>query len=222
MGGKTMNLGDAFARRKQIAAQIEEWISRLRLAGRDTLETRTKDIEGDDKFAPIPGSTRQFTRRYTIEECQAKIAELIEEDKILAQRISLTNQVAKAPLIDLDGTEKILSIPELLVLRKEIAPKLENAARAIPVLSQGVEIVEQGEGFVKWRTVSPSYKSKQWLSEQGHKIEENVVDFYLVQEITDYGRAERDVFDQVDKIHEWLSRIRNAINEANKVELVEL
>ncbi|HMF34966.1 MAG TPA: hypothetical protein VKK79_26325 [Candidatus Lokiarchaeia archaeon] len=217
-----MNLGDAFARRKQISAQIDEWVSRLRLAGRDTHEFRTKDIEGDNKFEVIPGSTRQFTRRYSIEECRGKIDELIEEDKNLARRISLTNQLAKASLVDLDGTEKVLTIPELLVLRKEIAPKLENAARAAPVQSQGVEIIEQGEGFVKWRTVSPTFKSKQSLSDKGHKIEETIVDYYVVQEITDYGLQERDVFDSVDKIHEWLSRIRNAINEANKVELVEL
>lgn len=217
-----MNLGDAFARRKQINSQIDEWISRLRLAGRDTLEFRTHDIEGDNKFTPIPGSTRQFTRRYTIEECRTKIDELIAEDQNLARRISLTNQVAKANLVDLDGTEKTLTIPELLVLRKEIAPKLENAARAAPVQSQGVEIIEQSATSIKWRTVAPSYKSKQSLSKQGHKIEENIVDYYLVQEVTDYGLQERDVFDSVDKIHDWLSRIRNAINEANKAELVDL
>ncbi|MFX0090902.1 MAG: hypothetical protein ACFFBD_03990 [Candidatus Hodarchaeota archaeon] len=217
-----MNLGDAFSRRKQIDAELERWISRLQLAGRDTLQYETKAIEGEGQYVSIPGSSREYTRTYTIKECLEKINVLIKEDQELARRISLTNQKAKAKLIDLDGVERELSIPELLVLRNEIAPKKEKAARTIPILAKGVEIVEKTEQYTKWRSITPQYKRKQSLSDKGHKIEEEYVDHYKINEVKDYGYLERKVFDEVDKIHEWVQRVKKAINEANKTELVEL
>ncbi len=215
-------LGDAFSRRKQIEAEIQTWINRLKLAGRDTNKYQTKKIEGDDKFKPIPGTSKEYLRNYTIQECRTKIQELIEEDKKLALRISLTNQKAKAKLIDLDGSEKELTVPELLVLKNDIAPKLEQAAQAIPRLATGVEMVEKKEDFLKWQAIQPIYKIKQSLSEQGHKIEQEYIDYYDVQEITDYGIEDRKVFDEIDKIHEWQQRLKEAINQANKTELIEL
>jgi hypothetical protein len=217
-----LTLGDAFSRRKQIEAGIQTWINRLKLAGRDTISFQTKKIEGDDKFKPIPGTKKDYDRNYTIEECRKRIQELIEEDKKLALRISLTNQVAKAKIIDLDGTEKELTVPELLVLKNDIAPKLEQAAQAIPKLATGVEITETTDKFIKWQTVMPVYKVKQSLSEQGHKIEEEYIDYYNIQEVTDYGMEERKVFDEVDRIHAWQHRLKEAINQANKTELINL
>ena len=217
-----MNLGDGFIRRKQIDAEIENWTNRLALAGKDTMNYQTKAIEGDKKFLPIPGSKKDYKRNYTIEECQEKIQKLIDEDKQLARRISLTNQIAKADLLDLDGKTKSLTIPELLVLRNEIAPKLERAAQSIPKVSTGVEVLEQKENVTKWRSIHPVYKHNQELSDKGHKIEKEYIDFYEVSEIIDYGRPERFVYDEIDKIHGWLERIKNAINEANKTELVNL
>ncbi len=218
----SMTLGDGFSRRKQIGAELETWINRLRMAGRDTIKSQTKEIEGENQFKSIPGSKKDFIRTYTIEECRKKIQELIEEEQKLARRISLTNQKAKSKLIDLDGTEKELSIPELLVLKNDIAPKLEQAARAIPILTKGVEVVEKTGSFMKWRTVIPYYKTKQSLSEQGHKIEEEYIDYYDVEEITDYGFKERVVYDEIDKIHAWQQRLKEAINQANKTELIEI
>lgn len=214
-----MTLGDAFSRRKQIQAELEGWINRLRLAGIDTSKYQTKSIEGETKFNPIPGTIKEFKRNYTIEECRGKIDELIKEDQNLALRISLTNQKAKAILIDLDGTERELTIPELLVLKNDIAPKLEKAAQAIPKLPNGVEIIESTDEFIKWRAVRPIYKMKQSLSEQGHKIENEYIDYYEVDEMTDYGFPERKVYDQIDKIHDWQHRLKEAINQANKTEL---
>ena len=92
-----MSLGDGFSRRKQISAELETWINRLHVAGRDTIKFQTKEIEGENQFKPIPGSKKDFIRTYTIEECRKKIQELIEEDQKLALRISLTNQKAKSP-----------------------------------------------------------------------------------------------------------------------------
>ncbi len=217
-----MNLGDAFARRKQVGSEIENWVSRLSLAGKDTRIFTTRQIEGAKEFEVIPGSQKTFTRNYSIEECREKIQELIDEDKQLARRISLTNQTAKAKLKDLDGSEKVLTIPELLVLRNEIAPKLENAARAIPKLPNGVEILEKNAKFIKWRDVEPKYKNLQELSDKGHKIEKQVIEYYTITENTDYGKPEREIYDEIDKIHKWLERIKNAINDANKTELINL
>ncbi len=217
-----MNLGDAFSRRKQIDSEIDNWITRLSLAGKDTRTFTTRQIEGDKKFEVIPGSEKTFTRNYTIEECRKKIQELIEEDKQLARRISITNQGAKGSLMDLDGVKKVLTIPELLVLRNEIAPKLENAARAIPKLPNGVEILEKKGKAIKWRDVAPKYKHEQELSDKGIKIEKDIIEYYNVSENTDYGMPEREIFDEVDKIHKWLEGIKSAINEANKTELVNL
>ncbi|MFX1255924.1 MAG: hypothetical protein ACFFCZ_30235 [Promethearchaeota archaeon] len=217
-----MNLGDAFGRRKQIDAELERWINRLQLAGRDSLHYETKAIEGEGKFEATPGSSKEYTRVYTIEECLEKINALIKEDQELALRISLTNQLAKAKLIDLDGTERELTIPELLVLKNEIEPKREKAARAIPIQAKGVEVIEKREEYTKWRSIKPMYKRQQELSEKGHKIENEYIDHYKIEEVLDYGYLERKVYDEVDKIHIWLQRIKKAINEANKTELVEL
>lgn len=216
-----MNLGDAFTRRKQIDNEIVTWTNRLKLAGRTNIVYQTRDIEGPKSFQVIPGTRKEFIRNYTIPECQAKITALIEEDKALARKISLTNQIAKAKIIDLDGTEKILTIPELLVLRNEIGPKLEAAAQAIPKLPTGVEILEKTKEFVKWREVEPHIKNIQEMSDRNLKIEKDIVEYYSITEVTDYGIPERQVFDEVDKIHNWMERIKNAINDANKTNLIE-
>ena len=218
----TLTLGDAFSRRKQIESELQNWTNRLKLAGTDTKRYDTREIDGDDKFKPIPGTNKDYIRNYTIEECRVKIEELIKEDRKLAMRISITNQNAKAKIIDLDGSEKELSIPQLLVLKNDIAPKIELAAQSIPKLATGVEILEKGDKFIKWQNITPIYKQKQSLSEQGHKIEEEYIDLYKVQEIIDYGKPQREVFDEIDKIHEWQHRLKEAINQANKTELIDL
>jgi len=158
----------------------------------------------------------------TFDEVRKKINELIQADKELALRISLTNQKAKAEMLDLDGKEVELTIPELIVLKNDIAPKLEEAARAIPKLANGVNFLEVTDNYKKWRSVQPYYKQKQSLSEKGHKIEEDYIDYYDVNEVTDYGIEERNVFDEIDRIHEWQHRLKEAINKANRYELVDL
>jgi hypothetical protein len=222
MEGVNMNLGDAFSRRKQIDAELENWLARLRLAGRDTLQYRTASIENKDNLVPIPGSKKEFKRTYSIEECLDKIKALVEEDRKLALRISLTNQKARSRLVDLDGAEKDLTIPELLVLKNDIAPKLENMARAIPIKAKGVEVTSEAKAAMKWRNINKVERPVQELSDKGHKIENQKVDYFQIDEVTDYGYDERKVFDDIDKIHLWLQRVRNAINDANKTELIEL
>ncbi len=134
----------------------------------------------------------------------------------------MTNQKAKAKLIDLNGDEVELTIPELIVLKNDIAPKVEEASQSIPRAAKGVEVLESTNTILKWRSIFPVYKTKQSLSEQGHKIEKEYIDFYNVEENTDYGFDEREVFDEIDKIHTWQHRLKEAINQANKTELVEI
>ena len=218
----TMTLGDGFSRRKQIESELETWTNRLRLAGRNTIKYQAKEIEGDKKFIPIPGTKNEYLRHYTIEECNEKIKELIEDDRKLAMRISITNQKAKAQMKDLEGNDVELTIPALLVLKNDIAPKLERAAQSIPKLNQNSEIMEKASDHCKWRTVYPLYKTKQSLSEQGHKIEEEYIDYYNVEEVKDFGYDERRVNDEIDKIHDWQHRLKEAINQANKTELIDM
>ena len=40
--------------------------------------------------------------------------------------------------------------------------------------------------------------------------------------LTDYGFEEREVYDEIDKIHAWQQRLKEAINQANKTDLIEL
>ncbi|HME53381.1 MAG TPA: hypothetical protein VKM55_14250 [Candidatus Lokiarchaeia archaeon] len=216
-----MNLGDAFIRRKQIATEIQTWTNRLQLAGKDTTQYYTKSIE-TPPYEPIPGTIKEYKRTYTIEECRAKLDTLIKEDLVLSHRISLTNQNASGTFQDLDGTVRTLTIPALLVLRNDIAPKLEAAARAIPVKAKGVEVTGTEDGLIKWRNITQEYKHVQEFNDKGMKAENDVIDRYRIEETVDYGWNERDVFDEIDKIHEWLQRIKNAINEANKTELVDV
>ncbi|MBN1214691.1 MAG: hypothetical protein JXA99_04540 [Candidatus Lokiarchaeota archaeon] len=217
-----LTLGDGFSRRKQIENEFNTWINRLKLAGKDTIRYQTKEIEGDKKFKAIPGSKKEFKRTYSIEECRSKIGELIEEDQKLALRISLTNQKAKAKLIDLDGNEVELTIPQLILLKNDIAPKLEETAQAIPKVAKGVEVLNIKDNSIQWRSIYPLYKKKQSLSEQGHKIEEEYIEYYNVEENIDFGFDERKVYDEIDKIHDWQHRLKEAINQANKTELIEL
>lgn len=217
----TMNLGNAFARRKQLSAEINTWINRLGLAGRNTKQYQTLDISGGKDFSPIPGTIKQFTRNYSIEECRERLDKLIAEDRDLALRISLTNQIAKGKVVNMDGEEQELTIPELLVLKNDIAPKIEQAIRNIPRKATGIELMEQKEKSVKWRTISTRYKTEQVLGDKG-VAENKVVDYHDVHEVEDFGYSERAVFDEVDKVHKWMQSLKEAVNQANQTELVDL
>ncbi len=216
-----MNLGNAFARRKQLNAEISTWTNRLSLSGKNTKQYRTLDISEGKNFKPIPGTIKEYNRNYSIEECRDKLNVLIEEDKLLAIRISLTNQVAKARIINLEGKEEILSIPELLVLKNDIAPKIEQAIRSIPRKTVGVEIMETSEQSIKWRAITTRLKTEQVLNDKG-LAENKVIDYHDVQEVEDFGYSEREVFDEVDKVHKWMQSLKEAVNQANQTELVEI
>lgn len=217
-----MTLGDAFNRRKKLAADLQAWIARTKLAGAVRRVYRTRALEGQGAFAPEPGSEKTTGRHYTIEECRAKIASILAEDRSLALRISVTNQRARAEVEDLDGRTRDYSIPELLVLKDDVIPKLEQAARAIPLRAEGVNVIGRGDGFEQHRAVTKVERKKETFSDKGLKAEELELLGYDVVETTDYGLPSREVWNEIDRIQEFLQRVKLAINRANKTDLVEL
>ncbi|MDQ3340058.1 MAG: hypothetical protein M4D80_33280 [Myxococcota bacterium] len=217
-----MTLGDGFNRRKKLAGDIASWTNRLKASGNTKRTFRCKAIEGKDAFTPEPGSEKTTSRHYTVEECRDKIRELIDEDRILALRISLTNQSAKAEVEDLNGKVRTYSVPELLVLKDSIIPKLEEAARAVPLRTDGVNVMDAGDNHVRYRQVNKVERKKETFSEKGLKAEEMETLGYDVTEVTDYGLPSREVWNEIDRIQEFLQRVKQAINRANKTELVDL
>jgi hypothetical protein len=216
-----ITLGDAFNRRKKLAADLAAWIARQQQSGVTRRSFRTKGVDGSHAFLPEPGTEKSTTRHYTLEECRAKIKEILAEDRSLALRISRTNQQARAEVEDLDGKVREYTIPELLVLKDDSIPKLEQAARAIPCLADGVNVVSRGAGNVVHRTVTKVERKKETFSDKGLKAEEIELLGYDVVETTDFGVPSRDVWNEVDRIQEFLQRVKLAINRANKTELVD-
>lgn len=217
-----MGLGDAFNRRKKLGADLQTWINRLSQAGSERREFRTKAIEGEGAFQPEPGSEKRTKRHYTIEECHERIRATLAEDRDLALRISLTNQRARATIVDLDGVERELTIPELLVLKGDMIPKLEQVARATPTRAQGVSVIEEGSGFVRHQSIRKVERQKQTLSEKGMKVEEVETIGYDVVEVTDFGHPLREAYNEIDRIQDFAQRVKQAINQANMTDLVEL
>jgi hypothetical protein len=217
-----MSLGDAFNRRKKLSTDLAAWTNRLKSSGVTRRTYRTRAIEGGAAFTPEPGSEKLTTRHYTVEECRERIREIIAEDQVLALRISLTNQAAKAEVEDLDGKVRNYSIPELLVLKDSIIPKLEEAARAVPLRADGVNVMDSGPNHVRYRTVNKVERKKETFSDKGLKAEEMETLGYDVVEVTDYGLPSRDVWNEIDRIQEFLQRVKQAINRANKTDLVDL
>jgi len=216
----TMTLSDAFNRRKKIEADLATWIQRLSGAGKERRELVTRNVEGDGAFVPEPGSEKAVKRSYTIEECRTRIADLLTEDRQLAMSISLTNQRARAKLLDFDGSEKEMSVPELLVLKNDIIPKLEQYVRAIPTRAEGVNVHASGQGSIGYREIKKIEKKKESITDKGIKMEEMIVTGYKVEETTDYGILQRDSWNEIDRIHDFAQRVKQAINEANKTQLI--
>jgi hypothetical protein len=217
-----MTLGDGFNRRKKLAGDIEAWTNRLKASGVTKRTYRCKTIDGGAAFTPEPGSEKTTSRHYTVEECREKLREILDEDRVLALRISLTNQSAKAEVEDLAGKTATYTVPELLVLKDSIIPKLEAAARAVPLRADGVHVMETGDNFIRYRNVTKVERKKETFSDKGLKAEEMETLGYDVVEVADYGLASRQIWNEIDRIQEFLQRVKQAINRANKTELIEL
>ncbi|MBX3233638.1 MAG: hypothetical protein KIT84_21060 [Labilithrix sp.] len=215
-----MTLGDAFNRRKKLGADLATWVGRLQAAGSVKRSFRTLAIDGGEPFVAFEGSEKKTTRHYTVDECRAKLAEIVAEDRALALRISLTNQRAVAEVEDIDGVARTYTVPELLVLKSDIIPKMEQAARAVPLRQDNVSVYETGPDFVKHRAVNKVERKKETFSEKGLKAEEMELVGFDVVETTDYGLPAREMYNEIDRVQEFLQRVKQAINRANKTELV--
>lgn len=214
-----MSLGDGFTKRKQLQSEIDRWMKRLNLSGKDSIDyTVNGSILTKDKA--IAGSLKKFKRSFSIEECLDNITKLVEKDRELATRISLTNQIATTTMVDLDGVEVEVTIPELIILKNEIAPRLEEIQRHIPKLTLGYEIIEEKDDYTKWRTIAVIGKRESTITEQGHRIDRDILVGRNIKEVTDYGYTERKIYDEVDKIQAWQFRLKEAINQANKTILI--
>lgn len=217
-----LTLGDAFNRRKKLSADLAAWVGRLQSAGAVRRSYRTRAIEGADAFKPDPGSEKSSTRHYTVEEARAKIDEILVEDRSLALRISLTNQRARTEIEDLDGVVRSYTVPELLVIKDDIIPKMEQSLRAVPVRADNVSVFDAIDGAVKHRTVTKVERKRETFSDKGLKAEEMELLGYDVVEVTDFGLASRDMWNAIDRVQEYQQRVKQAINRANKTELVTL
>ncbi len=215
-----MTLSDGFNRRKKLAADLATWTNRLKQSGADNRWYRTQKVTGKGAFAADPGTDRSTERHYTIEECRKRIAKIVKEDRSLARRISLTNQIATSTIVDLDGKKRELTIPELLVLRNDIIPKLEAVARAIPTRKEGVPTLKETKTYALHRIVNKVERKKTSFRDEV-KVEEMELLGYDVVETKDYGLPQRDVWNEVDKIQEFAQRVKQAIARANKVELID-
>jgi hypothetical protein len=217
-----LTLGDAFNRRKKLQADLAAWVGRLQSAGAIRRSYRTKAIEGASAFVAEPGSEKTSTRHYTVEEARARIAEILAEDRSLALRISLTNQRARTEIEDLDGVVRAYSIPELLVIKDDVIPKLEQSLRAVPVRADNVSVFETSGSIVKHRAVNKVERKRETFSDKGLKAEEMELLGFDVVEVTDFGLASRDMWNEIDRVQEYQQRVKQAINRANKTELVVL
>lgn len=216
-----MTLGDAFDRREKLASDLQTWIDRLGPAGAERRSYRTSALEGDGAYRPEPGTEKATVRPYTVPECRERIAAILAEDEELALRIARTNQRARAEVEDLDGRVRTLTLPELLVLKDDVIPKLERAARAAPLRADGVGVYDSGDDWIRYRVVEAVERKRESFSDKGLKIEETGVEGYEVAEVTDYGLPRRRQWDEIDRIAEFAHRVRQAINRANKTDLVE-
>ncbi|MFC4560885.1 hypothetical protein ACFO4E_03325 [Nocardiopsis mangrovi] len=217
-----MTLGDAFNRRKKLSSDLQSWINRLNVAGSERRTYRTATLEGDAAYRPEPGTEKATTRSYTVAECRERIDAILAEDERLALRISRTNQQARAEIEDLNGDVRLLTIPELLVLKSDTIPKLEQAARAVPVRADNVGVVDSGGDWVRYRTVKRVERKRESFSDKGLKVEETELLGFDIVEVTDYGLPQRGQWDEIDRIGEFAQRVKQAINRANKTELAEL
>lgn len=216
-----MNLGDAFTRRKALENEIVTWQRRLQLAGCNEIRYDAKDSSAEPTEA-IDGTKREFNRSYSIKECLDKIKELIESDKELTIRISKTNQIAKAKMLDLDDNEVELTIPELIVLKNDILPKILETESYIPTAKEGMEVIKKEPNYSILREIHSNVKRTREINKDGFQIEKEETVSYSIRRIEDFGYNQRDVNDRLDKIHAWEQRLKEAINQANKTILINL
>ncbi|NUM36983.1 MAG: hypothetical protein HUU50_20780 [Candidatus Brocadiae bacterium] len=207
-----MNLSDAFTRRKEIQEEISLWTNRLEVSGCNRkvylLDTEKKEV----------ALKEANYREYTIEECLQSLHNLMQEDKNLAIRISKTNARVEVELEDFDGQIRKVSIAELLILKESIIPNMQKIVQCKPVADLGKE-VKKMQGYIEYESIQPSVKQIEDVKE-GVKITKQVIEGYTKVVVEDFGISQRQKYDEQDKINHFARRVKKALNEANKAELV--
>jgi hypothetical protein len=72
---------------------------------------------------------------------------------------------------------------------------------------------------VKHRNVTKVERKRETFSDKGLKAEEMVTLGYDVIEVTDFGLPQREMYNEIDRVQEFLQRVKQAIHRANKTEL---
>lgn len=207
-----MNLSDAFTRRKEIQEEISLWTDRLNNAG---INRKVYLLDADKKEIELVES---FYREYTIEECLQSLQALMQEDKNLAIRISKTNAKVEVELEDFDGQVRRVSIAELLILKDSIIPNMQKIVSSKPIANSGKE-GKKLEGYVEYETIHPRMSNVEDVKE-GVKFTKSVLQGYTKTVIEDFGISQRQKYDEQDKINHFARRVKKALNEANKAELL--
>ncbi len=207
-----MNLSDAFTRRKEIQEEISLWTNRLECSG---INKKIYLLDAEKKEIALKEATY---REYTIEECLQALHNLMEEDKNLAIRISKTNARVEVELEDFDGNIRKVSIAELLILKESIIPNMQKIVQCKPVADLGKE-VKKLQGYIEYESIHPIVKQVDDVKE-GVKITKQVIECYTKTVVEDFGITRRQQYDEQDKINHFARRVKKALNEANKAELV--
>jgi hypothetical protein len=63
-------------------------------------------------------------------------------------------------------------VQECRVLKDDAIPKLEQAARAVPLRADDVSIYDSGDDWVRYRRVKKVERKKESFSDKGLKVEE--------------------------------------------------
>jgi hypothetical protein len=85
-----------------------------------------------------------------------------------------------------------------------------------------VSVFSTEPDHVKHRAVTKVERKRETFSDKGLKTEEMILLGYDVVEVTDFGLPAREMYNEIDRVQEFLQRVKQAINRANKAELVHL
>ena len=92
----------------------------------------------------------------------------------------------------------------------------------MPVRADNISVYETGTDFVKHRSVTKVERKRETFSDKGLKAEEMVLLGFDVVEVTDFGLPTREMWNAIDRVQEYQTRVKQAITRANKTELVTL
>src|ERR1041385_8539689 len=84
------------------------------------------------------------------------------------------------------GTEKASTRQYTVQECRDRIPKLERAARDVPLRADDVSVYDSGDDWVRYRLVKKVERKKETFSDKGLKVEEIALLGHDVVEVTDY------------------------------------